>query len=195
MLPGGFHPWILLDIPVFHLTLLWKRNSENYSQIGIPEKRPFPNLRFGSKSCQEHLEKPKFTPSSAVSDPGIIPNPRPVQKGWKRETKKAESLESNTGGAACCPGPGPAQPRSCHRGQHDSEEVNQKSPGWSQLLGWAGMKSLGSAGSWIPELSAGNGSLGCAESGFEGHLGKKIRPLKCAVLALGVKKKYVDEFG
>lgn len=92
-------------------------------------------------------------------------------------------MESKHLGAACCPGPGPAQPGSCHRGQGDSDEVNQKSPGWSQLLGWPGINPWG-------ELAAGSRSRQQGRAAWEGQnqILKDARGKSARVLLLGGKK-------
>lgn len=178
---GCFIPGISMCIPVFHLALVWKRNSENHPWMGIPGKCSFPppsQIRdWGQNPARNLVPKPQIPPSSAVLLPGIIPTSIPSpglttkagkgrQRSWNRWNQTFGSSLLSWAGASSA---SQLSPGSAH-----SDEVNQKSPGLIPAAGMAGNKSLWGAGSWIPELSVGNDSLGCAKSEFEGLLGKSV---------------------
>lgn len=181
---------MLLDIPGFGRGILrtiqgWEFSFPLPSQIWDLGQNP-------ARNAEKKNPKPSQLSRAAPRNRSHPhPNLRPVQKkSWKRETKEPESLESNIW----------EQPAVLGRGQlslaavtgASAIQTRSKIPRLVPAAGMAGNKSLGSAGSWIPGLAAGNGSLGCAESGFEGHSGK-IRPIKCAGLVLGVEN-LVGEF-
>lgn len=156
LLPGGVssldasgYPWV------------WKRNSENHPRMGIPIPTFIPILGFRSKSCQERLKNtpnpPQLSHAAPRNHSHPHPNSRPVQKKAGKGRQRSQNPWNQTFGSSLLSwarassasqlSPGPARFR---RGQ--------KSPGWSQLLGWPGINPWGAlaAGSrgWQQEMAA-----------------------------------------
>lgn len=181
LLPGVFYPWNIHVHPCFSPCFGLEEEFGEPSmggdsrEVSIPAS--IPNPRFGSKSRQKHFKNPKFPPSSAVPLPGIIPTSIPTP-GLTTKAGKGRQRSRNpwnqTFGSSLLSWAGASSASQLSPGSAHSDEVNQKSPGLIPAAGMAGNKSLWGPGSWIPELSVGNGSRGCAKSDFEGLLGKSV---------------------
>lgn len=103
-----FASWgvLSLEYPCASLffTLLWfgrgiRRTIHGWGFPGSVHSRLHPKSEIRVKIPPETFQKPQIPPQLSCASPRnhshLHPNPRPDHKGWKRETKEPESLESN----------------------------------------------------------------------------------------------------